>query len=236
MQRRHREDNVTVRDPKLWRRDPRPGLLVIVFGFGAAGFALLLAMVLLYRPFVAFDERMSNAFASVDAPVLDALFRGANAIGDFWTMAALTTITAVVLALRKHRAEGTLLVATVSIGTLMGDVTKGLVERVRPGLETARIPLPDSYSFPSGHALASFLFFGTVAFIAFLHLGQVKAKFLVFAGCTAIAIGVALARVYLGVHWFGDVTASWLLGSAWMMVCFGAYFWAITLSDEPAED
>lgn len=209
---------------------------MIVFGFGAAGFAFLLAMVLLYRPFVAFDERVSHAFASVDAPLLDVLFRSVNGIGSFWSMAVLTTITALVLVLRKHVAEGTLLIATVSIGTLMGDVTRGLVERVRPGLETARIPLPDSYSFPSGHALASFLFFGTVAFIAFLHVKRVRAKFLIFAGCTALAIGVALARVYLGVHWFGDVTASWLLGSAWMMVCFGVYFWAITLSDESSED
>ncbi|MDZ4063324.1 MAG: hypothetical protein U1E22_01540, partial [Coriobacteriia bacterium] len=122
---------------------------MIVFGFGAAGFALLLAMVLLYRPFVAFDERISHAFASIDAPLLDALFRSINVIGNFWSMAALTTVTALVLVLRKHLAEGTLLIATVSVGTLMGDVTKALVERVRPGLETARIPLPDSYSFPS---------------------------------------------------------------------------------------
>lgn len=227
---------MSVRNPQLWRRDPRPGLLVIVFGFGAAGFAALLAMVLMYRPFVAFDERASHAFASLQSPVFDALFRGFNTIGNFWTMAALTTVTALALAYRKHVAEAVLMLATVSIGTLMGDVTKGLVERARPGLEWARIPLPDSYSFPSGHALASFLFFGTLAFIAFLHVKQVRAKFVVFAGCTAFAIGVALARVYLGVHWFGDITASWLLGSAWLMACFGIYFWAITRSDEVSGD
>lgn len=218
---------------ELWRRDPRPGALVIAFGIAIAAFAALVAAVLLYRPFVALDMRVSGAIRSIDWPWLEPFFRAVTHIGDGWVIAVTTALLAVVMFAKKRPAEAVLVGFTVGAGSAIGVVVRQLVVRVRPGLELARIPIPDTYAFPSGHALTTFLLAGMVFFVVALEARNAATRFRVLAGCVLVALLVAISRVYLGVHWFGDVLAAWILGSAWMTLCAAAYF-AFTSGEKPA--
>ncbi len=216
----------------LWRRDPRPGLLVFAFALAALAFAALVAAVLLYHPFVAFDESFSAAIRALSTPVLDTVFVGITHLADFWSVTIATLVLGGYLLARKRRAEALLVVLTVSLGAVVGQVFRSLIERARPGLEYARIPLPDNYSLPSGHALASFLFFGILCFIVALEAKRPGVRLWTLAGCVTIAGLIAFSRVYLGVHYFGDVLASWILGSAWLTLCVAVYF-AFTAPEQP---
>lgn len=215
-----------------WRRDTRPGLLVFLFVLASLAFASLVAAVLLYHPFVAFDESLSSSIRSLSTPGLDAIFIAITHLGDFWTVALATLMFSGVLLFQRRRGEALLVAFTVSMGTVLGTAFRAVIERARPGLEYARIPLPDAYSLPSGHALASFLFFGIVFFVVALEAKRVSTRIWTLAGCAAIAGLIAFSRVYLGVHYFGDVLASWILGSAWLTLCAAAYF-AFTSPQRP---
>lgn len=220
------------RQAGLLHADPRPGALVVAFGIATATFTALVAAVLLYRPFVAFDRGLSAAVRSMDVPALDATMRLVTDIGDFWVAAIATAVLAAVLLVVRRPAEAVFVAAGVGGGAALGDVLRVLIERARPGLEVARIPVPDTYSFPSGHALAAFLFFGVLFFVVALEARTFAARAWTLAACMAIAALVALSRVYLGVHWFGDVMASWIVGSGWLTLCAAAYF-AFTSGERP---
>jgi len=209
----------------LWRRDTRPGILVIVFAVGIVGFVLLVLAGFTVPAFVAIDEMLSETLRALEGPVLDQVVLVLTQVADLEVMLVLTVGATIGLWATKRRPEAILLLATVALGTALGSLFKEIFQRARPGLEYARIPLPDSYSFPSGHALASFLFFGTITFIVMLEAKSLATRIWVAAVCFTMAAGVAISRVYLGLHWFGDILASWLLGAAWMSVTVAAYFW-----------
>lgn len=209
----------------LWRRDPRPGVLVIVLGVAAAVFVLLVIGLITMPVFVSVDEYVSEAFRSFGGESIEAMARAVTSLADPIPMILLTGVTGIILFATGRRAEAILLVATVAGGYLLGELFKELFHRARPGIEFARIPLPESYSFPSGHALAAMEYFGILAFIVMLEAKRFSTRIWVGALCVVAILAISFSRVYLGVHWFGDILASWFLGAAWMAATIMAYFW-----------
>ncbi|WP_460112664.1 phosphatase PAP2 family protein [Streptomyces platensis] len=68
------------------------------------------------------------------------------------------------------------------------------------------------YAFPSGHATTSALAAGLLAWGLAHRCGPAVAR--TWCGVLALwAAGVGLTRVYLGVHWLGDVVGGWLLAA-----------------------
>jgi undecaprenyl-diphosphatase len=86
------------------------------------------------------------------------------------------------------------------------------------------------YSFPSGHATAAALFFSLMIYLSLNHIHS-KIRREVAITCSIILIVlVGASRLYLGVHWFGDVAAGYALGVFWFtfMVLVIRYMEALT--------
>lgn len=118
----------------------------------------------------------------------------------------LMTLSAVPLVLGKGkvRAMAAVLLIGLLVGYLVMNDLKNIVERPRP--DDARMTnyiLMGSYSFPSGHALLTFL--------AASILGGFLGWKYRLAGYFVAGI-VAISRLYLGVHYATDVLAGVLIG------------------------
>jgi len=195
-----------------WQRDPRPGASVIAAGGLLLAFVAL-GVALVFAPaFIRFDAAVSEAIRSVTWPWVESVARAATWLGDFWPMAALTAGAGAALWVMGRRTSSATLVLTVALGSLLGSILKLLFGRLRPA-EVARIALPESYSFPSGHALSSLLFFGSVAFLIVLHVRSLRVSALGVGLCGLAVFAIGMGRVYLGVHFLGDIIGSWLLGA-----------------------
>jgi undecaprenyl-diphosphatase len=94
----------------------------------------------------------------------------------------------------------------VGVAALLVTVFKELFDRARPPLADATLDpigiVPASASFPSGHA--------ATAFAAAVAIGLVHPR--LRRPLLALAVVVALSRVYLGVHYVLDVLAGTALG------------------------
>jgi len=81
-----------------------------------------------------------------------------------------------------------------------------------------------SYSYPSGHSTLAVIFYMGLAFLltkAWKLKPHNRRKIYTLAGLLIIAI--TCSRLYLGVHWFTDVLAGWLLGTAVLMLISLSY-------------
>jgi undecaprenyl-diphosphatase len=199
-----------------WQRDPRAGVLVLTAGLLVAGFIALGIGLLVAPGFIALDQAVSAWFRAIRVPGIEPLAIVASRLGDTGPMTLLTAATAVVLWFRGRRVEAVMIIVAVLGAAILGNGLKLVFHRMRPALEYARIALPESYSFPSGHAIASFSYFAMLAFVLVVNTPRLKFDALITAGCLAVSAAVALSRVFLGVHYFGDILGAWLLGAAWI--------------------
>jgi undecaprenyl-diphosphatase len=108
---------------------------------------------------------------------------------------------------RRAALEGVLAIgvtsATVNLG-IKPLARRRRPDRVGPGLVGARqVRMPESTSFPSGHAASAFAF----AYAVGRHLPGLAVPIRLLAG------GVAYSRVHTGVHYPGDVVIGSILGA-----------------------
>ena len=100
------------------------------------------------------------------------------------------------------------MLAAEGVSSIVDGALKNAIGRQRPPLVDPRvhplIPLPHDPSMPSGHAMMAFAGATLLALVA----PRLRWAFL------ALAVGVALSRVYLGVHFPSDVMVGAVIGAA----------------------
>jgi membrane-associated phospholipid phosphatase len=107
----------------------------------------------------------------------------------------------------RHRPYQVL--AASLIGAGLGSLLKILFDQARPAdPELLLYSTTTSPSFPSGHVVLATCFWGTLAWYG-----------LIPRWTAAVIVGMVMfARVYLGVHFIGDVLFGALIGAAWLLV------------------
>lgn len=135
-------------------------------------------------------------------------------IGDWPFLTVLGIVLFAFFLYIKWKREAVIFFIT-NIGELILNVTlKGIYQRPRPeaffGYE-----LPPSYSFPSGHALGSFCFFGILAWIWAANVESTMGKIEIYVTASLLILLIGLSRIYLGVHYPSDIVAGYLVATVW---------------------
>jgi membrane-associated phospholipid phosphatase len=133
---------------------------------------------------------------------------------------ASAVITGLLLLRRQRRLAAWVAVTMVAAGVL-GDGLKTLVARARPQLPDAVASAP-GYSFPSGHALNSFVFFAVLVLLLTPLLTR-RQRIVAWVVAVLLILLVGFSRVALGVHYVSDVVAGWLVGAGLVGVTAAAF-------------
>lgn len=151
-----------------------------------------------------------HRFAS---PGMTSAMKAISLLGYDILIAELLIAFAAFAWLRWRRAAVWLAVAMA--GSLMLDMTlKYAYHRARP---TAFFGVaPHSYSFPSGHALCSFCFYGVLAGLLSARTKSLVWRLIIWTSAALLVIAIGLSRIYLGVHYPSDVIAGYLAAAVWV--------------------
>jgi undecaprenyl-diphosphatase len=123
---------------------------------------------------------------------------------------ALTTFWIVA---KKYRSAAWL--AMAAGGSVILDVSLKLsFHRLRPTPFVGRVPM--SYSFPSGHALSSFCFYGVLAGLVCARIRSPILRKLIWSTAALLVLAIGISRIYLGVHYPTDVVAGYVAAATWV--------------------
>ena len=103
-------------------------------------------------------------------------------------------------------------------GALLNLLLNHAFHRQRPFFENPLVTL-SGYSFPSGHAMGSTLFYGLLAWFVALALRRWRWRVLVILGAFLVVLLIGFSRIYLGAHYLSDVLGAMAAGVAWLALC-----------------
>lgn len=161
------------------------------------------------------DQVIHTWFGHERAAAMTTLLSAATSIGGAAGLGVIVAVVAAILLVRKERASALFVVVTAGTGALLNLGLKMIFARTRPDLASA-LAAARWYSFPSGHAMSSFITLGALAYIALRQKWPWVAKSAGLAIALTIVVLVGLSRVYLGVHWASDIAGGWSAGAVWL--------------------
>jgi undecaprenyl-diphosphatase len=163
-----------------------------------------------------FDVNVFNAVKPYINPGTTKLMLFITFLGKHNLLIPLNFVLILFFIYRKERWFATRVAALSLSSLLLMFMLKFFFQRNRP-LQPV-IDDVSGYSFPSGHALISVVFYGL-----FIHMiwHEVKSKWLRIALITLLGtliLLIAFSRIYLNVHYASDVIAGIAVGFIWLVL------------------
>lgn len=178
--------------------------------------AFLAAQVLLAGPVTHVDLQVTTWLAGHRQPWLTPFMLFVADAHETLKLLAATALLGMVLAWRRHWRDLRLL-AVVPAGMLLNVALKHLFARPRPVLPEPLVQIT-TFSFPSGHAVASTVFYGMLCMLLFAHTRSRARRVLALGIAAAMVLLVTFSRVYLGAHYLSDVVAGAAEGLALLLL------------------
>jgi membrane-associated phospholipid phosphatase len=200
----------------------RSAMLVAVGGL--VGFGAIFAAVRAHRS-EAIDLALMLRLQRQQRPWLDRLMAAASWPG-FPPQSRVIPPTAIAgLWLIRFRTEAAFQTAAWGAAAV-STALKSMMDRPRPvagtDLRVVVAPLGGS-SFPSGHVITYAGTYGFLAYLAHTLIRDPVPRWTVTGGLVGLVVLVGPSRIYQGHHWPTDVTASYLLGTTYLIVVVSAY-------------
>ena len=184
--------------------------IVIVFG-------LLAREVFLTARAGPLDSEITLFVRGLHTPTRDNLALVATFFGGHLFLIPATLLMVVVLRGMGHPTSALLFFASVAGGFVLNALLKISFHRARPDLWPALVS-EHTFSFPSGHAAMSTVFYGGLAAVVFHLTDRVVPRVSAVLLALIAIVTIAGTRVYLGVHWTTDVVAGFVVGVFWVAV------------------
>ena len=163
-----------------------------------------------------FDESVRTYVHQRATSALTFLLRGFTTIGSPWVLWPMVLLTFYSLWRADLRYEALVLGVSMAGAIVLENGLKLAFHRQRPS-PFFGLGEPASYSYPSGHALFSFCFYGTLTLLSMPHVHEPARRVAIWIAASMMIAVIGFSRVYLGVHYATDVIAGYAAALVWLI-------------------
>ena len=170
------------------------------------------------------DKPVISFFRSIENPILTKIYLWFTFIGDTPMVITIFLLSmAFLYFVLKHRIQLIFLLIVLVGSTLINNVLKIIYQRERP-IEY-RLADATGFSFPSGHAMASFTLYVALSFLIWKQIPSKLGRTLVIITTSLMIIMIGTSRIYLGVHYPSDILGGYLVSASWLIFTIYIYQW-----------
>lgn len=130
-------------------------------------------------------------------------------------MVGLCVLLLVLFIIIKKNIYGYIISGTLIFSTIMNNVIKVIIRRERPIYMIVR---ETTFSFPSGHTMASVSMYGILIYLINKSNMNKKLKIILSIILGMIPLMVATSRIYLGAHYFSDILGAIMLATIVLLI------------------
>lgn len=174
---------------------------------------------------VNFDHKWIGRIQGQESPGLTKVAETISWIGSTKSVIVIELLLmAFLFWVPRLRWEPLLVLVATGGSALLNTVLKNLFRRDRPDIN--RLAEEASYSFPSGHSMASFALYGILAYLLWRMIRPLGWRIVMLVLCVLVTLVMGLSRIYLGVHYPSDVIGGYIASGAWLALTIGAFeYW-----------
>jgi undecaprenyl-diphosphatase len=163
-----------------------------------------------------FDLVLSQWFRAHATHFGDFVFDTVTQFGSASVVTILVLGVAAILVIRRQWIVLTGWLAAAAGSGALSVALKLLIQRPRPAVATVHL---GSWSFPSGHAMASLITYGMLAYLLLQRTPRPGPRLAILSAAALLIAAIGFSRLYLGLHYFSDVVGGYAAGTVWLTAC-----------------
>ncbi len=161
------------------------------------------------------DARTYQLFGQYRHPLADRILILITSLADSPVLLLWTGLLLLWLVLYNRDFSAAILLAGMGGGQVLVFLLKDFYVRTRP-LPFIPELQPSSHSFPSAHAFSSLLLAGLLVYFLLGTVRMWSFRLGLIMAASFLTLMIGLSRCYLGVHFFTDVLAGFILAAIWL--------------------
>lgn len=118
--------------------------------------------------------------------------------------------------LMKNKKYSKLIIINLILSFVTNRVLKIIIRRPRP--QRIQIMPEKGFSFPSGHAMVAFAYYGFLIYLISKSIKNKKIKYPLIAFLSILILLIGISRIYLGVHYVTDVLGGFIFGFIYLVL------------------
>lgn len=154
------------------------------------------------------DNSIYNLLTLNMGSTLTSIYKVITFFGSTSFIVLLCVIFLIIFIILKKKNYGLIITGVLVISTIFNNVIKIILCRERP--DVLKLVVENTYSYPSGHTMASVSMYGILLYLVLKSNINKKLKIVLSVILGVLPILVAMSRVYLGAHFATDVIGAFL--------------------------
>lgn len=177
---------------------------------------IILTILVKTNNLVNFDSSIYNLVTNGMNDGLTTFYKVCTFLGSTAFMVSLCVILFITFIILKRKDIAILEASVLIISTVVNNVVKLIIRRERP--EVLKLVIEKSFSFPSGHTMASVTMYGILIYLINKSNLDKRLKIIFSIILGIIPILVMLSRIYLGAHYASDVIGACILSTTLLLI------------------